>query len=73
VITGLHVRDPRHSCYQGSTIQIETDKPMAVHIDGEPFGTTPLNCQIVPRALTVVIPRDISSEMFAEESDERSL
>ncbi|MGD8462509.1 MAG: diacylglycerol kinase family lipid kinase [Anaerolineae bacterium] len=68
VITGLHVRDPRHSCYQGGTIRIETEKPMAVHVDGEPFGTTPLNCQVVPRALTVLIPRDISSEMFTEES-----
>jgi diacylglycerol kinase (ATP) len=65
VITGLHVRDPRHSCYQGHTIRVETDKPMAVHVDGEPHGVTPLDCNVVPRALTVLIPRHIRPELFA--------
>jgi diacylglycerol kinase (ATP) len=65
VITGLHVRDPRHSCYQGHTIHVETDKPMAVHVDGEPYEFTPLDCNVVPRALTVLIPRHIRPELFA--------
>jgi diacylglycerol kinase (ATP) len=65
VITGLHVRDPRHSCYRGRTIRIETDRPMAVHVDGEPLGYTPLVCEVVPRALTVVIPRHMRPELFA--------
>ena len=65
VITGLHVHDPRHTCYRGRTVRIETTKPMAVHVDGEPFGTTPLECQVVPRALTVLIPRHIRADLFA--------
>lgn len=65
VITGLHIRDPRHSCHQGRAIRIETDKPMAVHVDGEPFGTTPLECQVIPRALSVIIPQHIRPELFA--------
>jgi YegS/Rv2252/BmrU family lipid kinase len=68
VITGLHVRDPRHSFYRGCTIQVETDKPMAVHLDGEPFGTTPVECQVVPRALSVLIPRHIRPDLFADET-----
>jgi diacylglycerol kinase (ATP) len=67
VITGLHIHDPRHSCYQGSAIRIETDKPMAIHVDGEPLGYTPLECKVVPRALTVLIPRDIRPELFADQ------
>jgi diacylglycerol kinase (ATP) len=67
VITGLHVHDPRHSCYQGSAIRIETDKPMAIHVDGEPLGYTPLECKVVPRALTVLIPRDIRPDLFADQ------
>jgi diacylglycerol kinase (ATP) len=65
VITGLHIHDPRHSCYQGRTIHIETDKPMAVHVDGEPFGCTPLECQVVPRALTILIPYHMRSDLFS--------
>jgi diacylglycerol kinase (ATP) len=64
VITGLHVRDPRHSCYQGRTIHVETDKPVAFHIDGEPLGSSPVDCEIVPRALTVLIPRHTRPELF---------
>jgi diacylglycerol kinase (ATP) len=64
VITGLHVHDPRHSFYRGRSIHIETDKPMAVHVDGEPFGTTPLRCEVVPCALSVLIPRHIRPELF---------
>jgi diacylglycerol kinase (ATP) len=67
VITGLHVRDPRHSLYLGRSIRVETDKPMAIHVDGEPFGTTPLICEVVPRALSVVIPTDTRSELFADQ------
>lgn len=67
VITGLHVRDPRHSQYRARTIRIEADKPMPVHVDGEPFGTTPLECRVVPRALTVLIPRRMRPELFADQ------
>jgi diacylglycerol kinase family enzyme len=66
VITGLHVRDPRHSLYLGRKIRIETDKPMAIHVDGEPYGTTPLECEVVPRALSVLIPQDIRPELFSD-------
>jgi YegS/Rv2252/BmrU family lipid kinase len=66
VITGLHVRDPRHSVFLGREIRVETDKPMATHVDGEPSGTTPLVCEVVPRALTVMIPRHMRPELFAD-------
>jgi YegS/Rv2252/BmrU family lipid kinase len=66
VITGLHVKDPRHSHYQGRIIQIHSSKPMPVIVDGDPFGTTPLECQVVPRALSVLIPQDMSPSLFAD-------
>jgi diacylglycerol kinase (ATP) len=69
VITGLHVRDPRHSFYLGRSIQIQTDKPMAVHVDGEPFGTTPLECEVVPGALSILIPQHIRSALFAHQDE----
>lgn len=70
VITGLHVRDPLHSLYQGRTIQIETNRPMAIHVDGEPFGTTPLECEVVPGALSVLIPRDTRPGLFSNQDEE---
>lgn len=66
VITGLHVRDPRHSCYRARSIQIEAEKEMAIHVDGEPLGTTPLECRVVPQALNVLIPRRMRPELFRD-------
>jgi YegS/Rv2252/BmrU family lipid kinase len=64
ILTGLHARDPRHSRHQGCAIRVETDKPMAISVDGEPFGYTPLECEVVPQALTVMIPQDVRPELF---------
>jgi diacylglycerol kinase (ATP) len=66
VVTGLHVHDPRHSCHRGRIIHVETDKPMALHVDGEPLGSTPLDCEVIPRALTVLIPRHMRPELFTD-------
>jgi len=70
VITGLHVRDPRHSFYLGRTIRIETDQPMPLHVDGEPLGTTPINCEIAPRALSVIIPQNTSPDLFSAKTED---
>lgn len=66
VITGLHVRDPRHSLHRGCLIHVETDKPMPIHVDGEPFGSTPLECMVVPQALSVLVPRRTRPELFKD-------
>ena len=72
VLTGLHGRDPRHSFYRGRVIRIESDKPMPLHVDGEPFGTTPLVCEVVPRALPVMIPEHMRAGLFAGEYSKQS-
>ncbi len=64
VITGLHVWDRRYSHYQGHSIRIESDTPMSVHVDGEPFDKTPIECQVVPRALSVILPKQVPPELF---------
>jgi len=65
VLTGLHVYDPRHTSYRGRVIQVYADRPMPVHVDGEPFSTTPFECEVVPRALTILIPQGVRSGLFA--------
>jgi diacylglycerol kinase (ATP) len=66
VITGLHVRDPRHSFYRGSSIRVEAEKPMAIHLDGDPFDTTPLECTVIPKALAVLVPKHTRPELFTD-------
>ena len=66
VITGLHVYDPRHSVFRGQKIRVESDKPMAVHVDSEPFCWTPLECEVVPKALSMMLPLRTPSSLFAD-------
>jgi YegS/Rv2252/BmrU family lipid kinase len=65
VVLGLHGRDPRHSFYRGRSIRVEADKPIPLHVDGEPFGTTPLDCIVVPQALTILVPSHTRPTLFS--------
>jgi len=68
VLTGLHVHDPRHTMFRGRVIRVETDKPMAVHVDSEPFSWTPLECEVVPKALSMMVPQRVPPHLFTDPS-----
>ena len=53
VYWGAHMRSARVTTGRGRAIEIETETPVAVHLDGEPVGTTPLRIAVRPRALRV--------------------
>jgi len=40
--------------FQGKTVEIKTRSPRLVHADARLFGTTPIQCSIVPNALEVI-------------------
>jgi diacylglycerol kinase family enzyme len=42
--------------FQTTSITIEADPPIAVQIDGDPAGTTPLTAVADPGALRMMIP-----------------
>jgi diacylglycerol kinase family enzyme len=37
-------------------VRIESDAPVAVQVDGDPWGETPVEIEIVPDALEVYAP-----------------
>jgi YegS/Rv2252/BmrU family lipid kinase len=41
---------------RGHVIKVETDTVQPVELDGEPGGTTPFTAEVVPGAITVVVP-----------------
>lgn len=45
-------------------VVIETKKPVAIQVDGDPAGHTPATFEVVPGALKVVIPQEVSAELF---------
>ncbi|GAB4558374.1 MAG: diacylglycerol kinase family lipid kinase [Anaerolineae bacterium] len=59
-----HVRNPRVSRYQARMIEIETAQPLPVHVDAEPFGTTPIRVEVVPQALRLIVPSTAPAHIF---------
>ncbi len=66
VLTRYHMRDPQMVYYRARTIDIYTDKPMAVQVDGEAAGQTPLHVEVVPQALRVLVPPSASPGLFVQ-------
>ncbi|HEY3331843.1 MAG TPA: diacylglycerol kinase family protein [Capsulimonadaceae bacterium] len=56
-----HIGDPRVRYYRARRIEIDATPPIAAQIDGDPIGETPLTIEIVPKALSVLIPSFVTS------------
>jgi YegS/Rv2252/BmrU family lipid kinase len=50
-----------------TSLQVRTRKPVAIQIDGEPFGYTPATFSIFPKALKVIVPQKIAPRLFSVE------
>jgi diacylglycerol kinase (ATP) len=61
-----YVRDPTFHLYRGRSIIIKTRKPLPVHVDAEPIGTTPVRIEVVPHCLSVVLPKHLPAHLFAK-------
>ena len=49
-----------------SSITIETPRPIAFQIDGDPGGYTPATLTVQPRALKVVVPHRVPKGLFSD-------
>jgi diacylglycerol kinase (ATP) len=53
---GTHVRNPAVSLHRARRIEVSADAPTHAHLDGEPFGTLPLQIELRPACLEVASP-----------------
>jgi YegS/Rv2252/BmrU family lipid kinase len=65
---GQYARDPTVHSYRGYSFSIDTRRPLPVHVDAEPVGTTPVKIQVVPAALYVVLPPKLPGHLFVKEN-----
>lgn len=52
---------------KSATIEVQTRKPVAIQVDGDPCGNTPATFTIAPRALKVIVPRRAPQGLFTED------
>lgn len=66
---GQYARDPTVHFYRGRSFVIETRKPLPIHVDAEPIGTTPVQISVAPRSLNVILPPKLPTHLLEKERE----
>jgi YegS/Rv2252/BmrU family lipid kinase len=62
---GQHINNPAVHSYRTKQINIETYEPIPVHLDAENVGHTPVTIEVVPQALTLILPQNAPTHLFS--------
>ena len=65
VLAHRHLQDPKIEYYQCREIAIESACPLPVHMDGDPFTTTPVTIRAIPSSLKVIVPDIVPGNLFS--------
>jgi len=55
VYTGSHLNHPSFSLFQSSSVKVSSSLPMEIMLDGDVYGKIPVEAEILPRNLNVVV------------------
>jgi len=56
IYRGTHLPHPRAELLRGTSVGVESAEPLPVELDGEQPGTTPVQFDVVPKALRLRVP-----------------
>lgn len=62
-----HLADPQVVQRQARQITVWSEEPMAVQMDGDAVGRTPISVRVVPQALRVLVPPQAPADLFYKE------
>jgi YegS/Rv2252/BmrU family lipid kinase len=65
IALGQTAQNPQLDNLRGRRIRISAKQPTAVHADAEPIGVTPIDVQVQPSALRVIVPQTAPEALFA--------
>ncbi|MEZ4770936.1 MAG: diacylglycerol kinase family lipid kinase [Caldilineales bacterium] len=64
--TGQHIGTPGIGYAAGRRVQIDADTPRPVHVDAEPFGTTPVTIEVLPGAIQLMVPPTVAARRLVK-------
>ena len=67
VLTGVGDSSALRFDRQSERVRIVSSRPLAVHLDAEPFGTTPLAVEVRPAAMQLLVPATAPRGLFEAE------
>ncbi len=64
VLAHRHLTDPKVEYHQCREVLVESSRQLPVHVDAEPYATTPVAIKAVPSSLKVILPEKLPGELF---------
>jgi diacylglycerol kinase family enzyme len=68
VVLRMHRRLQEAAYRQGRKIEIDSDDPVPIQLDGDPAGSTPVTIEVIPRRLRLLVPADFFSHQASLDS-----
>jgi YegS/Rv2252/BmrU family lipid kinase len=65
IALGQTAQNPQLIQLRGRHFRVSAKQPTAVHVDAEPIGVTPIEVEVVPCALHVIVPPTAPATLFA--------
>ncbi|HUG19120.1 MAG TPA: diacylglycerol kinase family protein [Planctomycetaceae bacterium] len=65
VLLGRHDRRKDVRCLQGRSFRIESDVPVPLQLDGDPFGHTPVDLELGPDRAALIVPENYFHQTLA--------
>ncbi|MBN1995193.1 MAG: diacylglycerol kinase family lipid kinase [Anaerolineae bacterium] len=59
-----HVKDPDFHLYRTTRLRLSTKETLPVHVDADPIGATPIEIEVAPLALNVIVPHNAPERLF---------
>jgi len=64
LLTGKHTSATKVDNYRGKQVSIRADHPLPLHMDGDPHGYSPVDIEVLPQAVRVIVPKWASQSLF---------
>ena len=66
VVFNQHITDPKVEIFRARRVEIRTYRPLAVQVDGDYIGNTPIVMEVVPRAINLMVPLHAPASLFVD-------
>ncbi|MGH2541398.1 MAG: diacylglycerol/lipid kinase family protein [Ardenticatenaceae bacterium] len=63
ILLRRHMRDPEIEFFRGREIHITSTPQLPVQVDAEPTSYTPMTFTVVPHALRIIVPREMTEQL----------
>ncbi len=70
VLVNLHAKDPKIEYHRAQQIDIHSEHPLPLHLDGDPAGATPAHISVAHRAIAVIFPQSAPASLFENDEQE---